>query len=48
MRFHPKQTVKEEDRQNRELLGVSHEILSLVTEVRALSESGDDPVTGRP
>ena len=32
------QTVKEEDRQNEELLGVSHKILSLVTEVRALSD----------
>ena len=32
------QTVKEEDRQNEELLGVSHKILSLVTEVHALSD----------
>ena len=32
------QTVQEEDRQNEELLGLSHEILSLVTEVHALSE----------
>ena len=32
------QTVKEEDRQNKELLGLSHEILSLVTEVHTLSE----------
>jgi uncharacterized membrane protein len=32
------QTVKEEDRQNKELLGVSNKILSLVTEVHALSD----------
>jgi uncharacterized membrane protein len=31
------QTVQEEDRQNHELLGLSHEILSLVTDVHALS-----------
>ena len=31
------QTVQEEDGQNKELLGLSHEILSLVTEVHALS-----------
>jgi len=33
------QTVQEEDRQNQELLGLSHEILSLVTEVHGLSGS---------
>jgi uncharacterized membrane protein len=32
------QTVKEEDRQNKELLGVSQKILSLVTEVHAQSD----------
>jgi uncharacterized membrane protein len=32
------QTVKEEDRQNKELLGVSHKILSLVTEVHRQSD----------
>ena len=31
------QTVQEEDRQNQELLGLSHEILSLVAQVHALS-----------
>src|SRR5829696_9629918 len=43
------QTVQEEDRQNQELLGLSHQILSLVSEVHALSDatSRDQTQNGR-
>jgi hypothetical protein len=43
------QTVQEEARQNEELLGLSHEILSLVTEVHALSgaTAGEQTQNGR-